>query len=158
MSLSRPHWRGKHVVLEDRTQFDQKRVSVESLIEAFASKKVDLPRPLAERFVAVNQVPTSVPVGAIRTTWGVTAIRPDELDRYFGPKSGDLDEAWVSFYKDHPASRGLFHVSRVAFWKDFALVYVGWFCGGTCGEGAVFLLRSDHGTWVVQTTVTSWVS
>ena len=72
----------------------------------------------------------------------------------------DLDKGWETFYKQYPASKGFFSLSRVGFnpTKDQALVYIGRMCNSRCGEGRLVLMSKRNDTWTVEKEHGLWVS
>jgi hypothetical protein len=75
------------------------------------------------------------------------------------PKEDD-DEAWMNMHDGgYRGSHGIAALSRVGFGADgrTALVYLGVYCGGLCGEEAYYLLalKADERWTVVRKYVTS---
>jgi hypothetical protein len=62
---------------------------------------------------------------------------------------GKGEEGWKDFYVKYPDSGGSIHLSAVGFNADktLALVYVGYWCGDICGEGAYYYLKKTDGKW-----------
>ena len=60
----------------------------------------------------------------------------------------------------YPGAVAFMHVSRIGFdaKKTQALVYVGFVCGGLCGQGQFFLLVKEGSIWRIRHAATSWVS
>ena len=84
-----------------------------------------------------------------------TLISQEELAKIFG---GNLN--WSNFHKKYPDTGGFSTFSRVGFSKDGlqALVFVGWSCGGLCGEGNYYFLKKENGEWKVVTKEMVWIS
>jgi len=67
---------------------------------------------------------------------------------------------WADFRARFPEAKGLLRLSRVAIDDDrqTALVYAGYWCGGTCGGGYLFLLASLNNGWRVVHEQQLWVA
>ena len=65
-----------------------------------------------------------------------------------------------SCYGTRPGEHLWITFSEVGFSRDgkFALVYVGYHCGGLCGSGALWLLRRTAGGWEGVTAAPLWIS
>lgn len=59
-------------------------------------------------------------------------------------------EDWGDFYKKHPDSGGFMDLSAVGFNADWtvAIVSIGRWCGGLCGEGVYYILQKKDGKWI----------
>ena len=59
-------------------------------------------------------------------------------------------DGWPAFYEKYPGSNGAIHMSAVGFNADktLALVYMGYWCGGLCGQGGWNLMEKQKGQWV----------
>ena len=67
---------------------------------------------------------------------------------------------WASFRKKYPSANGLLTFSRVGFNKAHtqALVYVGWSCDFTCGNGGYVLLQKHGNKWSLKSVGGGWLS
>jgi len=86
----------------------------------------------------------------------VTLISTQEVDQIFSGGGG----WWQAFYKKYPKSPGLVTFSNVGFNPEmnYALVNVGYSCGGLCGRGGLVLLVKKDGNWIKERDLISWVS
>ena len=59
-------------------------------------------------------------------------------------------DGWHNFYNAYPHSVGFFEFSVVGLDPDkkHAVVYMGWSCGGLCGEGLFHLFERQGNSWV----------
>jgi hypothetical protein len=151
-----PHaMHGKNVVLERRTGVSSLPLSTATIVNPFRVKKLDVPEQLVTRFMAVNQSSVDL-FEAFGRDNRITLVTSAAVGEMF--RSSDLDADWAAFYAKYEGAAGLFKVSRPAFYRDLALLYVELSCGGLCGEGHFLLLRRAQGTWVVQADVLTWIS
>jgi hypothetical protein len=86
-----------------------------------------------------------------------------ERDRVFmitGEKKVAGPKGMEAFQKLYPKSPGFMNISRIGFNSDRtqALLYIGFVCGGLCGEGHIFLLVKENGTWKIRHVAMTWVS
>lgn len=88
-----------------------------------------------------------------------------ERDRVFmltgeGEKKVASPKGMDAFQKLYPKSPGFMNISRIGFNSDRtqAFLYVGFVCGGLCGEGHIFLLVKDNDVWKIQHAAMTWVS
>jgi hypothetical protein len=88
-----------------------------------------------------------------------------ERDRIFqvkgkGEKRSGNPKGFEEFYRLYPKSPGFVTLSRVGFdaVRTQALVYVGYLCGGLCGDGKFFLLVKEGGVWKIQHVAMTWIS
>jgi hypothetical protein len=73
------------------------------------------------------------------------------------------DKHWEEFYKVDGNDDGFIDLSAVGFNADktIALVSVGRWCGGTCGEGSYYFLQKKDGKWSIANfprSGCSWIS
>lgn len=114
---------------------------------------VEVPKKLLDELVLGNQSNRNLSF----------LSRPDVIvrDRAFvqgkllRPESG----WWENFYREFPNSSGYIEVSQAVFSpdRDSALIYVGHYCGGLCGSGALYLLQYKSGAWHVSSESGLWV-
>lgn len=72
-------------------------------------------------------------------------------------------EDWKEFYKRYPNSKGFIDLSAVGFNADksVAVVSLGRWCGGLCGEGGYYVLQKKDGKWIQMEWTgsrCSWIS
>jgi hypothetical protein len=67
---------------------------------------------------------------------------------------------WPEFYRRYPNSSGIITFSRVGYSADgkTAMVYVGYGCGGLCGQGNDLILVLENGQWKIKEEVMIWIS
>ena len=147
--------RGRKVVLESTTSVGDLRSSASGITEPFRAKNVDIPKQLVTRFLAANQSSVEL-VEAVKQDARVTLVTSAAARAMF--RSSDLEDDWAAFYRKYEGAAGLFKASRPGFYRDFALLYVEFSCGGLCGEGHLLLLRRAHEAWIVQADVVTWIS
>ncbi len=109
---------------------------------------------------------TAIPLqNRFSTLVPVVLISESERDKIFEIKGqGEKKTANPAGMKElqrlYPNSQGFANLSRIGFDKNAsqALVYVGNICGGLCGDGRVFFLVSEGGSWKVKLSAVTWVS
>ncbi len=69
-------------------------------------------------------------------------------------------DQWDGFYNRFPDAPGYYILSRVGFSHngDQALVYMGYLCQVTCGNGHLFFLAKENGLWEIQKQILLWQS
>ena len=113
---------------------------------------------LFDEFVRKNEKPCQLPE---KFRFGfdvdISTITPEQQKELF---KEDLQQGWKSFYRKYPNSPGIITLSRVAFneAQDTALVYVGIWCGRTCGFGTYYLLRKENNQWKQVKQYDAWIS
>ena len=85
-------------------------------------------------------------------------INHNTFNKYF--KSNSIKKGWRNFYSDFPNSIGYIKFTKVGFnqLKNYAIVYVEKYCGGTCGSGMYFLLKKEKNVWKIIDKKEIWVS
>ena len=60
------------------------------------------------------------------------------------------NEDWDKFYRAYRDSAGFVYLSAVGFNADktVAVVSIGHWCGGLCGEGQYHVLQKKDGRWI----------
>jgi len=89
MALARPNWRGKQIVLRDETSVGLRRTDADDIVDLFRSRKVPLPKVLADRFVVANRASAALNSAMFKSPWGVKTLSTADVDQYFGSKSAD---------------------------------------------------------------------
>jgi|SRR5215831_2472940 len=79
-----------------------------------------------------------------------------EVNRFFEEGGG----WWEAFYRKYPKATGFITLSNVGFNPEmnYALVDVGFHCGGLCGNGSLVLLVKKDGKWVIENNFLFWES
>lgn len=89
------------------------------------------------------------------TLYGATIIAEERIEKMFERGT----DGWQQFYKNygntgfHKYSVPLFSVD-----KSLCIVYMGFHCGGLCGEGSTRIYKKKHGYWHLVKEYGSWVS
>lgn len=110
-----------------------------------------IPRQLLLELAAANRFSTSVPVPKFDN---VISLSAKQVEASFG------ENGWRDFYSAFPNANGLVKVSRAVISRDatMALIYVSHTCDGTCGFGALYLLRRSGNSWVISDSAGLWIS
>jgi hypothetical protein len=110
---------------------------------------------VVDDYKAKNVQPAAVE-NKFKLSTPVTIISAQEVDQIFSEGGG----WWQAFYKKYPKSPGLITFSNVGFNPEmtYALVDVGYSCGGLCGRGGLVLLVKKDGSWTTEKDLISWVS
>ena len=110
---------------------------------------------VVDNYKAKNAQPAAVD-NKFKVTLPVTLVSAQEVDQFFREGGG----WWQAFYKKYPKSPGLVTFSNVGFNSEmtYALVDVGYSCGGLCGRGGLVLLVKKDGNWTREKDLIAWVS
>ena len=88
-------------------------------------------------------------------------VDANQLSLFF--ERGGVIGGWKAFHDMFPKSEGFIRFSAVGFnrEKTKAILYMGWHCGGLCGDGHNYTLERKNGKWVqlsVNHKACGWVS
>lgn len=65
------------------------------------------------------------------------------------------------FYKireRYPSFKGIIYCTRIAYFKDYALAYVGYVMGQLDGGGAIYILKKSDQRWQIVDSERLWIS
>ena len=71
---------------------------------------------------------------------------------------GNLDRRWDKFHKKY--GKGFYRISRPIFSKDKSVIIIseGFYCGGLCGSGGIYIYKKINGKWEMEEMYSLWVS
>jgi hypothetical protein len=140
------HNRGSFEVLESQT------AQVRKLSADLADDYAEALRNLLERNVARQALPSGIACGAIKV------VDPQTIDAAFDTEK--KPPSWENFYAQYPgaAGRGSISLPGYSGKRDHAVVYRLSACGPLCGTGMLQLMRKVGKTWLLEDSVTIWIS
>ena len=146
-------WAGKPfqcVVIEDHTYLD------ESLLNWTFSSFEGIEQETMNDFFFKNASPYPLQY-LFNLDLPVVLISAAEIATLF---RGDPSEGWRNFYTRYPHSQGIMELSRVGFNPDMnqAIVYEGNQEFSLSGSGYVHYLVKVNGEWIIQDTISVWIS
>jgi hypothetical protein len=140
------HNRGSFEVLESQT------AQVRKLSADLRDEYAEALRNLLERNVARQTLPSGIACSAIKV------VDPQTIDAAFDTQK--KPPSWDNFYAQYPgaAGRGSISLPGYSSKRDHAVVYRLGSCGPLCGSGILQLMRKVGKTWLLEDSVTVWIS
>lgn len=140
---------GHRLVIDDRTDVAdlQVRGSYQDLLESLLKQASDqVPAEMIRDFGEKNRESRAVWPELSRHLPVILLTRKDQ-EGLFSRRGAD---GWERFDREYPGSGGIITVSRVGLNREgtLALFYMGWACGGLCGNGQLHVLKKEGGVWV----------
>ncbi len=128
----------------------ERSYSKEMFIDSYVDQRI--PKKLRLELLAANKRSLELPV---QTSERVARVSQHDISDVFSAGGGERQ-----FYARYPDTAGFVETSYAVLSADrrHALIYVSYWCGGTCGSGLLhYLVRSANG-WKIEISSQLWVS
>ena len=87
----------------------------------------------------------------------IQSITFDKYYSYFEKKSKNIEKSWKRIEKKY-GTRYVIEFSKIKYYKNFAVLYYEYQCGGLCGTGNMVIFEKRNEKWEVLTEITFWSS